>query len=86
MDTKVVEPTYAVQFVDHEEMAKVKIITIDFMQAHLIPYSAGKKMMKEIYDALITLYQSVNVSLKMLLWNKFIGTHMSNYLYCGRLL
>jgi 2-phosphoglycerate kinase len=44
---------------------------------HLIPHIAKKKMVKEMFDALVMLYQSVNLSHKMLLKNKLTGTRMS---------
>jgi hypothetical protein len=44
---------------------------------HLIPHIVKKKTAKDMYDALGTLYQSVNVSRKMLLKNKLTSTCMS---------
>jgi hypothetical protein len=44
---------------------------------HLIPHIIGKST-KEMFNALTTLYQSVNISRKMLLKNKLTQTHMSN--------
>jgi hypothetical protein len=44
---------------------------------HLIPHIMGK-LAKEMYEALISLYQSVNVSRKMLLKNKLTSMCMSD--------
>jgi hypothetical protein len=45
---------------------------------HLIPDITKKDPTKEIFDALITLYESENVNQKMLLKNKFTSTGMSD--------
>jgi hypothetical protein len=45
---------------------------------YLIPHIVEKKMTKEMYDALIALYQSVNISRKMHLRNKLFAICMSD--------
>ena len=47
-----------------------------FNEGYLIPRSIGKKTSKDMYDALDSLYQSVNVSRNILLRNKLTTTHM----------
>jgi hypothetical protein len=47
------------------------------MKDHLIPHIVGKTMGKEMFDALVTLYQSENINWKMLLRNKLRATQMN---------
>jgi len=48
----------------------VKWILLDSVKDHLILYIFGKKTAKDMYDALGTLYQTMNLSKKMFLKNK----------------
>lgn len=50
---------------------------MDFMKDHLIPHITGK-LTKEMYEALTSLYQSVNVFEKLLLKKKITHTRMNN--------
>jgi hypothetical protein len=36
----------------------------------MIPHVSEKKIAKEMFDALVSLYQSQNINKKMVLWNK----------------
>jgi hypothetical protein len=44
----------------------------------LDPSHCKEKMVKDMYDFLVTLYQNVNVSHRMLFKNKLTGTYVSN--------
>ena len=64
--------------VEHDKKEMVaKWILLDSVNDHLIPHIAWKKIVQAMYDALGTLYQSVNVSRKMLLKNKLTIICMS---------
>jgi hypothetical protein len=49
---------------------KAKQVILDAMKDHLIPHISEKKIMKEMFDALVSLYQSENINRKMILRNK----------------
>jgi hypothetical protein len=73
-----VSPTNPKDLVEHNKKAvAAKRILLDSVKDHLFPHIVGKNISKEMFDALGTLYQSVNVSRKMLLKNKFNTTCMS---------
>jgi hypothetical protein len=57
-------------------MAKMKGVILDFMKDHLLPHIYGKTTDKDMFDALVTLYQSENINQKMLLQNKIRATCM----------
>jgi hypothetical protein len=66
VERNVTIPIDPMQLAEHnKKMAKEKRIILDFLKDHLIPPIAKKKTSKEMYDALITVYQSVNISCKM---------------------
>lgn len=74
----VVPPTDPKDVAEHNKKAVVaKRILLDSVKNHLIPHIVGKNTAKEMYDALGTLYQSVNISRKMLLKNKLNATRAS---------
>ena len=71
-------PTNRKDLTEHDKKEMVeKWILLDSVNDHLIPRITGKKTAKEMYDALGTLYQSVNISRKMLLKNKLNATRTS---------
>jgi hypothetical protein len=77
VDTEVAPPIDLKDLVEHTKKSiKVKQIILDMVKDHLIPHITKKKMVKEMFDAMVMLYRSVNVSHKMLLKNKLIGTPM----------
>jgi hypothetical protein len=41
---------------------KAKLVLLDFVKDHLIPHISEKKTTKDMYDALVGLYQSENTS------------------------
>lgn len=47
-----------------------------FNEDHLIPHITKKNTVKEMFDALVMLYQSVNMSCKIPLKNKLTGIRM----------
>ena len=50
---------------------------MDVIKDHLIPHISEKKMTKEMFDALVGLYQSENISRKMILYNKLRSVEMT---------
>jgi hypothetical protein len=50
---------------------------LDAIKDHMIPHVSKKKTTKEMFDALISLYQSQNINMKMILWNKLISIVMT---------
>jgi hypothetical protein len=60
-----IDPKYLAKYKNN-----VKRSLLDSKKDNLIPHIAYKRISKEIYDSLGTLYQSVNVSNKMLPRNK----------------
>ena len=43
---------------------------LDPMKDHLIPHTSKKKMMKEMFNTIVSLYQSGNINRKMILYNR----------------
>jgi hypothetical protein len=78
IENKVVEPTDPVLLAEHKKkMAKTKQVILDSMKDHLIPHITKRPRVKEMFDALVTLYQSENINWKMLCRNKLRATRMS---------
>ena len=50
---------------------------MDAIKDHLIPHIFEKKMAKEIFDALVSLYQSENINRKMILHNRLRFVEMT---------
>jgi len=50
---------------------------MDVIKDHLIPHISEKKMTKEMFDALVGLYQSENINRKMILHNKLRSVEMT---------
>jgi hypothetical protein len=50
---------------------KAKKMILDAINDHSIPHVFEKKRTKEMFDALVSLYQSQNINMKMILWSKF---------------
>ena len=57
--------------------AKEKRILVDSIQDHLIPHIVEMKTAKQMYDALIGLFESNNPSRKLVLRNQLRGIKMS---------
>eukprot|EP01018_Ginkgo_biloba_P008594 Gb_26468 [translate_table: standard] len=78
LQDKVATPTYPQQLNLYEKkVSKAKRILLNSMKDHLIPHIVGKST-KEMNEALMTPYESVNISRKMLLKNKLTKVHMSD--------
>jgi hypothetical protein len=54
----------------NKRVVKAKWMILDAINDHLIPHVSKKKTMKEMFDALVSLYQSQNINRKMILQNK----------------
>jgi hypothetical protein len=57
--------------------AKEKRIILDLVKDHFIPHIVDKTISKDMFEALVGLYQSSCVSRQMLLRNKLSAIHMS---------
>jgi hypothetical protein len=55
---------------------KAKQMIMDVVKDHLIPHISKKKTAKEMFDALVGLYQSENINKKMILLNKLRSIEM----------
>jgi hypothetical protein len=56
---------------------KAKLMIMDAIKDHLIPHISEKKTVKEMFDALIGLYQGENINRKMILHNKLKFVEMT---------
>jgi hypothetical protein len=52
-------------------------MTMDAIKYHLIPHISEKNTAKEMFDALVSLYRSENINMKMILRNKLRSMEMS---------
>jgi hypothetical protein len=67
-------------FLAHEKKEiKAQGVILDAMKDRLIPHLSKKKMDKEIFDALVGLFQNDNMNRKMLLRNKLRSVQISRY-------
>jgi hypothetical protein len=79
VEAKVTTPSNPTQLDKHNKKAtKVKRIILDSVKDHLVPHIVEKKYIKDMYEALITLYHSVNIFRKMLMKNKLTSMHLSD--------
>jgi hypothetical protein len=61
-------PTDPRQLATHKKKeVKTKRMIMGVVKDHLIPHISKKKMAKEMFDALVSLYQSGNINKKMIL-------------------
>jgi hypothetical protein len=56
---------------------KVERVLLDYVKDHLIPHLTKKKMTKEMFYALVILFQSKNMNRNMVLRNKLRSVQMS---------
>jgi hypothetical protein len=78
VENLVVPPIDLIAFVAHEKKEiKVERVILDSLKDHLIPHLSYKKTNKEIFDALVGLFQSTNMNKKIVLINKLISMQMS---------
>lgn len=61
----------------NKKEVKTKRIVMDAVKNYLIPHLSEKKMAKEMFDALVSLYQSENMNRKLILRNKFKSIEMT---------
>jgi hypothetical protein len=57
---------------------KAKGVLLDYVKDHLIPHIFEKKTAKDMYDALVGLYQTENTSQKLTLRHQLRSVEMSN--------
>ena len=74
---KVVVKPFDTTLLDHNKMAKVKWVILDLVKDDLDPHIVEKTMGKDMFDALVTLYQSENINQDMLSKNKIWVTQMT---------
>jgi hypothetical protein len=65
------------QVVHNTKDVKARRIIVDGVKDHIIPHLSGKKTAKDMWEALVKLYQSDNQSRKMLLREKLRSTKMA---------
>jgi phosphoglucomutase len=56
---------------------KANWMIMDAIKDHLIPHISENKTTKEMFDALVSLYQSENLNMKMILRNKLRSIEMT---------
>jgi hypothetical protein len=78
VDKVLVPPTDPTALASHEKKEiKVKTVILDSMEDHLIPRLSVKRTSKEMFDALVGLFQSTNMNRKMVLRDKLKYVQMS---------
>jgi hypothetical protein len=71
-------PTDPQQLAAHKKKeVKAKRMILDAIKDHLIPHVSEKKTAKEMFDALVSLYQSENINRKIILQNKLRSIEMT---------
>jgi hypothetical protein len=75
---KVATPTDPIQLAAHakKDVKAIKIL-VDGVKDHIIPHLSGKETTREMWEALVKLYQSDNQSRKMLLRETLRSTEMA---------
>jgi hypothetical protein len=78
VDKVVAPPTDLTTLEAHKKKEiKAERVLLDSVKDHLIPHLSEKKMTKEMFDALVGLFQSTNMNRKMVLRNKLRSVQMS---------
>jgi hypothetical protein len=78
VDKEVTPPTNPTALDAHNKKdIKEEIFLLDYVKDHLIPHLNEKMMVKEMFDALVSLFQSKNMNRKMILRNKLISVQIS---------
>jgi len=62
---------------DNKRVVKAKWMILDAINDHLIPHVSKKKTVREMFDALVSLYQSQDINMKMVLRNKLRSIMMT---------
>jgi hypothetical protein len=72
------DPKDAQELAAHKKReVKAKRVLLDSVKDHLIPHISKKKTAKDMYDALLGLYQSRNASRKLILRHQLQSVEMS---------
>jgi hypothetical protein len=75
----ILDPNDAQELTTHKkEEVKAKRVLLDSVKDHLIPHIFEKKTTKDMYDALVGLYQSGSANQKLILRHKLRSVEMSN--------
>jgi hypothetical protein len=75
---KVAAPIDPMQLAAHTKKdVRARRILVDGVKDHIIPHLIGKKTTKDMWEALVKLYQSDNQSMKMMFREKLISTKMA---------
>jgi hypothetical protein len=78
VDKVVPPPTDPQALAAHQKKEiKAQWVILDVVKDHLIPHLSEKKTTKEMFDALVSLFQSDNLNRKMILRNKLRSVQMS---------
>lgn len=78
VETEVAPPIVSTVLEEYNKnTTNAKQVIVNLAKVHLIPPIAGKKIGKEMFDALVTLYWSGNINQRMLLRIKFKATWIS---------
>jgi hypothetical protein len=78
VDKVVTPPTDLAALEAHNKKEiKAERVLLDSVKDHLIPHLSKKKTTKEMFDALVSLFQSKNMNRKMVLRNKLRSMQMS---------
>jgi hypothetical protein len=73
------DPKDARELAAHKKReVKAKRVLLDFVKDHLILHISEKKTTKDMYDALVGLYQSGNANRKLILKHQLRSIEMSN--------
>jgi hypothetical protein len=70
-------PTYVAERAALEKDIKAQRVILDVVKDHLIPRVAEKQSTREMFKALVDLFQSDNLNRKMVLRNKLRSIQMS---------
>jgi hypothetical protein len=79
MEKVVPKLTDATQLAPHEKDIKSQRVIMDAVKDHLIPHVAEKQSAREMFKALVDLFQSNNLNMKMILRNKLRSIKMSRF-------
>jgi hypothetical protein len=63
--------------VDDKKEIRAQRVILDVLKDHLIPFCSEKLMVREMFNALVGLFQSDNMNTKMILRNKLRSVQMS---------
>ena len=73
----ILDPNDARELTIHKKEVNANRVLLDSMKDHLIPHISEKKTTKDMYNALVGLYQSMNANPKLILRHKLRFVEMS---------